>query len=67
MDRYKLEYELKSRHITVAQLCKAIDMSRSAYFRKLNGTSDFTVTEVRKICDYLGVTPMGIFFTFEVS
>lgn len=68
MDRFKLEYEMKSRGITVEELCSAIDMSRSAFYRKCRGISEFTITEIQKIVDYIGLdSPMGIFFAEKVS
>lgn len=47
MDRYKLEYEIKSRGKTVENLCTAIGISRSAYYRKVKGCSEFTQGEIR--------------------
>ena len=68
VDRYKLEYEIKSRGITVERFCDDIGMSRSAYYRKCNGASEFTQGEIQTIVNYLGLkSPMGIFFADEVS
>ena len=68
MDRYKLEYEMKRRGDTVENLCENIGMSRSAFYRKCRGTSEFTLTEIQKIVENLGLdSPMGIFFTEKVS
>ena len=68
MDKYKLEYEMKSRGITSAELCTAIGISKSAFLRKCNGTSEFTQSEIQKIVDYIGLdSPMGIFFAEKVS
>lgn len=68
MDRYKLEYEMKSRGITVNKLCNDLKISRSAFYRKCNGTSEFTLNEIQSMMDYLDLkTPMGIFFTMKVS
>ncbi len=68
MDRYKLGYEMKSRGITVEKMCADIGMSRSAFYKKCRGKSEFTITEIQKIVDYLGLdSPMGIFFTEKVS
>ncbi len=68
MDRYKLEYEMKSRGVTVEKMCEDIGMSRSAFYRKCRGISEFTITEISKIVDYLGLdSPMGIFFAEKVS
>ncbi len=62
MDRYKLEYEMKRRGVTVENLCENIGMSRSAFYRKCRGTSEFTLTEIQKIVENLGLdSPMGIF------
>ncbi|MBE5801102.1 MAG: helix-turn-helix transcriptional regulator [Clostridiales bacterium] len=68
MDKLRLEYEMKRKGITVDALCAHVGMSRSAYYRKLNGTSEFTQSEIQKIIDLLDLeSPMGIFFAKEVS
>ncbi|MDE6888752.1 MAG: helix-turn-helix domain-containing protein [Eubacterium sp.] len=68
MDKYKLEYEMKSRGITIEKLCAEIHISRSAFYRKCNGISEFTQGEIQNIVDYIGLdSPMGIFFTEKVS
>lgn len=68
MDRYKLEYEMKSKGVTVGQLCKDLKISRSAFYRKCRGLSEFTQGEIQRIVEYLGLdSPMGIFFTDIVS
>lgn len=68
MNKYKLEYEMKSRGVTIEKLCEAISMSRSAFYRKINGITQFTAKEIQDIVDYLGLnSPMGIFFTEKVS
>ena len=68
LDKYKLEYEMKSRGISVEKLCGAVHISRSAFYRKCNGISEFTQGEIQKIVDYLGLqSPMGIFFAEKVS
>ncbi len=68
MDKFKLEYEMKSRGITIEKLCTDIHMSRSAFYRKCNGISQFTQREIQNIVDYIGLeSPMGIFFADKVS
>lgn len=68
MDKYKLEYEMKSRGITIEKMCTDIHMSRSAFYRKCNGITQFTQGEIQTIVDYIGLdSPMGIFFTEKVS
>jgi len=68
LNKYKLEYEMKLRGITIEKLCSDIGMSRSAFYRKCNGLSEFTQGEIQKIVDYLDLqSPMGIFFKEKVS
>ena len=68
MDSLKLEYERKKANISVDDLCKAAGVSRSAYYRKLKGASEFTQGQIQAICDALKLeSPMGIFFTSKVS
>lgn len=68
MDRYKLEYEIRARGLTIEKLCKDLCISRSAFYRKCRGISEFTQGEIQKIVDYLNLeTPMGIFFKEKVS
>ena len=57
MDKYKLEYEMKTRGITIEKLCTELHISRSAFYRKCNGISEFTQGEIQ----------MGIFFADKVS
>ena len=68
MDRYKLEYEMKRRGVTVGKMCEDIGMRRSAFYRKCRGKTEFTLSDIQKIVEYLGLeSPMGIFFTEKVS
>ena len=68
MNKYKLEYEIKSNGFTIDGFCKAINLSKSAYYRKCNGESEFTQSEMQRIMVTLKLkSPMGIFFEEEVS
>lgn len=68
MNKYKLEYEMKSRGITIEKMCKDLSISRSAFYRKCNGISEFTHSEIQKIVIYLDLpSPMEIFFDNKVS
>jgi hypothetical protein len=63
VDKAWLEYEMAVRQITAVELCRQLGMSRSAYYRKCSGQSEFTCEEIQQIMDYVGLeTPMGIFF-----
>lgn len=68
MDGEKLKCAIKSKGITAKKLCADLNMSRSAFYRKCNGTSEFTQGEIERILEYLGIkSPMGIFFAEKVS
>ena len=68
MNRALLEYEMKIKGISTEQVCKSIGVSRSAFYRKCNGKSDFTLTEIKEILNLLSLTdPTNIFFADEVS
>lgn len=68
MDKALLEYEMKKRGVSIADMCAMLGCSRSAFYRKCNGISEFTQSEIQAIVDYLGLeSPVGIFFTGKVS
>ena len=68
MDRYKLEYEMKVRNVTIDEMCETLGISRSAFYRKCRGITEFTREEIQQIMDYLHLeSPMDIFFTPGVS
>lgn len=68
MNKNRLEYEMKSKGVTMEQLCVELNISRSAFYRKRNGISQFTQEEIQHIVDFLKLdSPMGIFFEEKVS
>lgn len=68
MNKARLEYEMSIRGITKKELCSALNISRSAFYRKCNGSSEFTQSEIQKIVDYMELdSPIGIFFDVKVS
>ena len=68
MDKVLLEYEMKKNGVSIADMCAKLGCSRSAFYRKCNGISEFTQSEIQTIVDYLGLdSPVGIFFTGKVS
>ena len=68
MDKVLLEYEMKKKGVSIADMCAKLGCSRSAFYRKCNGISEFTQSEIQTIVDYLGLdSPVGIFFTGKVS
>lgn len=68
MDKAKLMYEMSKRNVSIREMCEKLEMSRSAFYRKCNGASEFTQGEIQKIVDILDLdSPMGIFFAEKVS
>lgn len=64
MNKARLEYEMNLRGVSRSKLCEILGISRSAFYRKCNGISEFTQGEIQKIVDFLNLeTPMGIFFS----
>ena len=68
MNKCRLEYEMNKRGISKGEMCEKIGMSRSAFYRKCTGKSQFTQGEIQKILNILELSsPLGIFFFFLVS
>ena len=68
MNKARLEYEMNLLHVSKSDMCAMLGISRSAFYRKCNGESEFTQSEIQKIVDFLNLdSPMGIFFTEKVS
>lgn len=63
MDKALLNYEMKKKGISIEELCKEIGISRSAFYRKCNGKSEFTQSEIQAIVSCLNLdSPIAIFF-----
>ncbi len=63
MDVALLEYEMKRRGLTRADLCRELGISRTALYRKLTGSSEFTLSEIKSIGELLGLESLiPIFF-----
>lgn len=59
---------MKAKGIQVGEMCKLLNMSRSAFYRKTRGKTEFTLSEIQEICRVLDVSsPIGIFFANVVS
>lgn len=68
MDVIRLEYEIKKKGFNVEGFCKELGISKSAYYRKIKGTTEFTRSEIQRIVEILELnSPMGIFFSSKVS
>lgn len=63
MNKELLEYHMKKANKNVSDVCSALGISRSAYYRKCKGISEFTLSEIQTIVAYLNLdSPMEIFF-----
>lgn len=68
MDSVELEIAMKRKGISSEKLSEIIGISRSAFYRKMKGQSEFTQGEIQRIVDALELdSPMGIFFATKVS
>lgn len=64
MNKLELEIAMKRKGLNVVSLAEIIGISRSALYHKINGTTEFTRSEIQRIVEALGLdSPMGIFFT----
>ncbi|MDD6966354.1 MAG: helix-turn-helix transcriptional regulator [Firmicutes bacterium] len=68
MDVAQLEYEMKRKKVSKGDMCKKLGISRSAFYRKCNGRSEFTQSEIQKIATILELKDLApIFFNEKVS
>nr|DAQ33920.1 MAG TPA: helix-turn-helix domain protein [Caudoviricetes sp.] len=68
MNKLELEIAMKRKGINAVSLAEIVGISRSTFYRKMNGDSEFTQGEIQRIVDALDLeSPMGIFFTPKVS
>lgn len=67
-DRNRLEYEMKRNKVSTDEMLAACHLSKSAWYRKLKGTTQFTLAEIETISKRLNQdSPEAIFFAEEVS
>lgn len=58
-----LEYKMKENGKSISDMCEMLNISRSAFYRKCIGKSEFTQNEIKKIVIYLKLdSPVDIFF-----
>lgn len=68
MNKKKLYQAIKKQGLTKTEFCEKIGMSRSAFYKKCNGLSEFTLSEIKLIMTILGLkSPNEIFFAHSVS
>lgn len=63
MNKKLLDKKMRENGKTISDMYKMLGISRSTYYRKRNGKSEFTHGEICKIVDYLKLqSPVDIFF-----
>ena len=63
MNKTLLEEKMKEKRKSIPDMCRMLGISRSAFYRKRNGISEFTQSEILKIVEFLELdSPMDIFF-----
>lgn len=70
MDCNELKAQMIRKGFKVESLAEKIGISKSAFYRKLNGSSEFDREEISKISELLNLEPKDvykIFFAKEVS
>ena len=68
MNKALLIYEMNKKNISIKMMCEKLGISRSAFYRKCNGITEFTLREIQIIIEYLSLeTADNIFFSQIVS
>lgn len=56
MNKDLLKGKIISKGKNIEEICKELEISRSAMYRKLNGVSFFNSKEIKKIINYLNLS-----------
>lgn len=68
MNKCRLEEEMKKQGVSKEKLCSELGISRSAFYRKCKGKTQFTLEEIQAIVRVLKLeSPVEIFFADKVS
>lgn len=68
MNKALLKYEMECKGITAMRMAEELGISRSAFWKKCNGVSEFKLSEIEKIIRILNLkNPTDIFFAEKVS
>ena len=68
MNKQALLDKMKENGLSITSVYEALGISRSAFYRKCNGKSEFTLKEITQLMSLLGIKdPNGIFFNEKVS
>lgn len=68
MNKALLRYEMERKGISIEKMVELLGISRSAFWKKCNGISEFRQSEIQRIIEVLELkNPMEVFFAEEVS
>lgn len=68
MNKQALLTKMQEKNISITEMYIKLGISRSAFYRKCNGLSEFTLDEMKKIMAVLEEEdPRAIFFDTKVS
>lgn len=68
VDKELFDEAINESGLSINQICSALGVSRSAFFRKRTGESEFTWSEIDKLVNILGLkSPVPVFFKEKVS
>lgn len=68
MNKQALFNRMREQGLSITDMYRALNMSRSSFYRKCNGQSEFTLKEITRIMEILSVCdPNEIFFAAAVS
>lgn len=68
MNKQALFNRMQEQGLRITDMYKALGISRSSFYRKCNGQSEFTLNQITRIMDILAVRdPNEIFFSGKVS
>lgn len=68
MNKQALFNRMREQGLSITDMYRALNMSRSSFYRKCNGQSEFTLKEITRIMEILSVRdPNEIFFATAVS
>jgi len=65
MNKALLEYEMKRKGVTATQMAKILGISRSTFWKKCTGSSEFKQSEIMKIVSTLQLTDAAAIFFAE--
>ena len=63
----KFKAWMKENGVKNSDIAKLLDITDATASKKLNGISDFTIGEIRTICNYYSISADTYFIAYKVS